>query len=52
MSQEFIVPTFTEIEMSAEIGSYQEDFEPPAERDFAAPKAEARGDAETVRADG
>ena len=39
MSEKFIVPTFTEIDMSAEIGSYQEDFEPPAEPNFVTSKA-------------
>jgi hypothetical protein len=38
MKQTWTTPTLTEIDMSAEIGSYQEDFD-PSERDFAAPKA-------------
>jgi hypothetical protein len=28
------LPTFIEIDMSAEIGSYQDDFDPPAEPAF------------------
>ena len=42
MSEKFIVPTFTEIDMSAEIGSYQEDFVPPAEPDFVTPKPQSQ----------
>jgi hypothetical protein len=49
----WVPPTFTEIDMSAEIGSYQEDFEPPAERDFVAvaAKSEPFAQAAAERAD-
>ncbi len=41
----WVPPTFIEIDMSAEIGSYQDDFDPPAEPSFVAPGASDGSDA-------
>jgi hypothetical protein len=35
----WVTPTFVEIDMSAEIGSYQDDFDPPAEPAFVTPES-------------
>ena len=35
-------PSFVEIDMSAEIGAYQEDFDPQQERDYRTPKPLAK----------
>jgi hypothetical protein len=49
----YLKPEFVEIRMDAEIGAYQNDFDPEREPSFAAPRADSPGGApaETAASD-